>query len=94
MKKAFILAAGILLGCLSLTKSMAQDAESASMMEQILQYMKMNSNINPETDIWDAFWIGVPDASDTGYKVCYFRKEIALTTKPDTYKIRVTADNR
>lgn len=94
MKKAFILAAGILLGCLNLTKSMAQDAESASMMERILQYMKMNSNINPETDIWDAFWIGVPDASDTGYKVCYFRKEIALTTKPDTYKIRITADNR
>ena len=93
MRKGLSLVTGILLASAIASEVSAQSISSYP-MELVLQYMKMNSFSSPETDVWNAFWIGVPDAYDTSYKVCYFRKEIELAAKPEEYKIRITADNR
>ncbi len=43
---------------------------------------------------WQAFWITVPNESTDGYGVYLFRKTIELNTKPGTFIIHVSADNR
>jgi len=43
---------------------------------------------------WQASWIAVPDESPAGYGVYLFRKMIELNTKPDSFVIHVSADNR
>lgn len=43
---------------------------------------------------WPAFWITVPNESTDGYGVYLFRKTIELNTKPGTFIIHVSADNR
>ena len=43
---------------------------------------------------WKASWITVPNEPANGYGVYLFRKTIDLTTKPTTYLIHVSADNR
>src|ERR1700740_2210145 len=42
---------------------------------------------------WNAYWIDVPGKVND-YEICLFRKELNLTTKPGTYKVNVSADNR
>lgn len=44
--------------------------------------------------VWNASWISVPEESSTGYGVYLFRKTITLTSKPDSYFVNVSADNR
>ncbi|QMU29042.1 family 78 glycoside hydrolase catalytic domain [Adhaeribacter radiodurans] len=53
-------------------------------------------NINPDIlqKRWAAFWLTVPDASPDGYGVYLFRKTVELNTKPTTFIIHVSADNR
>ena len=43
---------------------------------------------------WPAFWVTVPNESTDGYGVYLFRKSIELNTKPGTFIIHVSADNR
>ena len=43
---------------------------------------------------WSANWIGVQGNTGTEYGVYYFRKNITLDTKPGSFKIHVSADNR
>lgn len=43
---------------------------------------------------WHAQWIAVPNTSNDGYGVYLFRKTIELASKPSTYKIHVSGDNR
>ena len=43
---------------------------------------------------WKASWIDVPDESPTGYGVYLFRKSILFNTKPESFVIHVSADNR
>ena len=43
---------------------------------------------------WQASWIAVPDEAPTGYGVYLFRKMIDLNSKPDSFVIHVSADNR
>ena len=43
---------------------------------------------------WQASWIAVPGESPTGYGVYLFRKVIDLNSKPDSFVIHVSADNR
>ena len=43
---------------------------------------------------WKASWIEVPGESPTGYGVYLFRKSIALLSKPESFVIHVSADNR
>ncbi len=43
---------------------------------------------------WSAQWITVPNASSEGYGVYLFRKSFALTQKPNSFIIHVSADNR
>ena len=43
---------------------------------------------------WQASWIAVPGESPDGYGVYLFRKLIDLKTKPDSFVIHVSADNR
>ena len=43
---------------------------------------------------WNAFWIAVPNQPAKDYGVYEFRKNIALTAKPSSFIIHVSADNR
>ncbi len=43
---------------------------------------------------WKASWIAVPGEQPNGYGVYLFRKNIALTSKPESFVIHVSADNR
>ena len=43
---------------------------------------------------WNASWITVPGESQTGYGVYLFRKTMNLPSKPDSFMIHVSADNR
>lgn len=43
---------------------------------------------------WSAFWISVPNESKDAYGVYLFRKNIVLESKPTTFNIHVSADNR
>ena len=43
---------------------------------------------------WQASWIAVPGESPSGYGVYLFRKMIDLNSKPDSFVIHVSADNR
>ena len=43
---------------------------------------------------WRASWIAVPGESPTGYGVYLFRKSVELSTKPASYVVHVSADNR
>lgn len=43
---------------------------------------------------WKAFWIAVPGEPETGYGVYRFRKLIDISTKPESFVIHVSADNR
>lgn len=43
---------------------------------------------------WPAFWVTVPNESPDGYGVYLFRKTVELASKPTTFIIHVSADNR
>lgn len=43
---------------------------------------------------WPAFWISVPNSSPDGYGVYLFRKSFELTSKPNSFIVHVSADNR
>jgi alpha-L-rhamnosidase len=43
---------------------------------------------------WKASWISVPGESPDGYGVYLFRKSFSLHSKPDSFFIQVSADNR
>ena len=43
---------------------------------------------------WNANWISVPGESPDGYGVYLFRKSFGLHSKPDSFFIHVSADNR
>jgi hypothetical protein len=43
---------------------------------------------------WDAHWIAPPNDPGRGYGIYYFRKTFSLTAKPDSFAVKVSADNR
>jgi alpha-L-rhamnosidase len=43
---------------------------------------------------WKASWITVPNVNDKGYGVYYFRKQVQLASKPSSFVIHLSADNR
>ena len=43
---------------------------------------------------WRAGWIALPNDPGKGYGVYHFRKNIDLITKPDSFIVKVSADNR
>jgi len=43
---------------------------------------------------WNAFWISVPNESPKDYGVYLFRKNVEFSTKPDSFIIHVSGDNR
>jgi len=43
---------------------------------------------------WNAKWIAAPNDDGRDYGIYYFRKTIELPTKPDSFAIHVSADNR
>jgi alpha-L-rhamnosidase len=55
-----------------------------------------DARINPELLIkgWSARWITVPTISPFDYGVYHFRKTFELQTKPSSFVIHVTGDNR
>ncbi len=46
------------------------------------------------TERWKARWIGVAEQSGFDYGVYHFRRSFRLASKPDSFLIHVTADNR
>jgi hypothetical protein len=44
--------------------------------------------------IWKAKWIAVPDEPAHGYGVYHFRKELNLPSKPASFVVHLSADNR
>ena len=49
---------------------------------------------NNKPNRWNAQWITVPGGTGVDYEICLFRKTINLTTKPSSYLVHVSADNR
>jgi len=51
---------------------------------------------NPEllTHVWTAQWISVPHTSGFDYGVYHFRRTFELASKPSSFVVHVTADNR
>lgn len=47
-----------------------------------------------EPATWTARWITVPDSSARGYGVYHFRRSFDLPTKPKTFVVHVSGDNR
>lgn len=43
---------------------------------------------------WNAQWIALPNDNGTEYGVYYFRKSVDLKTKPTSFPVQVSADNR
>ncbi|KIA86517.1 alpha-L-rhamnosidase N-terminal domain-containing protein [Flavobacterium sp. AED] len=43
---------------------------------------------------WQAFWVTVPSATTDGYGVYLFRKTIELASKPSSFIVHISADNR
>lgn len=76
--KPFLLSVLLMLALLPARQSFAQKALPA---------------VDPPRQ-WNAHWIGVPGDNGTTYGVFHFRKSIDLATKPATFKIFVSADNR
>jgi hypothetical protein len=55
-----------------------------------------SQNIHPDIlqKQWKASWIEVPDEPSNGYGIYLFRKKINLPSKPSSFRIHVSADNR
>ncbi len=47
-----------------------------------------------QADRWDASWISVPGAADNAPGLYLFRKTLSLETKPESFKVYVSGDNR
>ncbi|MDR1092191.1 MAG: alpha-L-rhamnosidase N-terminal domain-containing protein [Prevotella sp.] len=45
-------------------------------------------------DRWSAYWITCPGASPYDYGVYHFRKSVSLDSKPSSFVINISADNR
>lgn len=58
------------------------------------QYPHQNINPNVITDFWKAFWIAHPTGPLDSYAVYHFRNNFNLETKPDSFIVHVSADNR
>lgn len=43
---------------------------------------------------WQAFWVTVPSATADGYGVYLFRKTVELASKPSSFIVHISADNR
>ncbi len=43
---------------------------------------------------WNAYWIAVPNEPSNGYGVYHFKKEFDLATKPSSFVVHVSGDNR
>jgi alpha-L-rhamnosidase len=43
---------------------------------------------------WSAYWVAVPNESPKNHGVYLFRKSVKFSTKPDSFIIHVSADNR
>ncbi|MFV8341027.1 alpha-L-rhamnosidase N-terminal domain-containing protein [Flavobacterium sp. XS2P39] len=43
---------------------------------------------------WQAFWVTVPNATADGYGVYLFRKTVELASRPSSFTVHISADNR
>ncbi|SEW38967.1 Alpha-L-rhamnosidase N-terminal domain-containing protein [Chitinophaga sp. YR573] len=60
----------------------------------ILVLLATNNYAQSPDKIWNSSWIAAPNDPGTEYGVYYFRKSINLDTKPASYIVHVSADNR
>jgi hypothetical protein len=59
-----------------------------------LQGNGQSSNVSQDVRPWNAQWIAAHNDDGMQYGVYYFRKNIDLVSKPSTFLIHVSADNR
>jgi alpha-L-rhamnosidase len=50
--------------------------------------------LNLQTETWSASWIAPPKTEPNSFGVYHFRKKVNLTTKPKSFIIHVSGDNR
>lgn len=60
----------------------------------ILVLLATNNYAQSPDKIWNSSWIAAPNDPGTEYGVYYFRKSINLDTRPASYIVHVSADNR
>ena len=62
----------------------------------LLQFQVSSQNINPDIlhTRWKAFWIAVPNEPSNGYGVYQFKKDLTLATKPASFIVHASGDNR
>jgi alpha-L-rhamnosidase len=58
------------------------------------QESKYTTNADGIRHEWSASWICHPSASETGYGVFHFRKQVSLPEEPDSFIVHVSGDNR
>jgi alpha-L-rhamnosidase len=69
---------------------------SLFLLQTFLVYAQKNPIINPKlyNQVWASHWITCPDVPLQEYGIYHFRKTFALSAKPQTYIVHVSADNR
>ncbi|RYY53289.1 MAG: alpha-rhamnosidase, partial [Chitinophagaceae bacterium] len=60
----------------------------------LFAFTRIHAQTAPATRPWNATWIAASNDPGTEYAVYYFRKDISLPSKPATFNIHVSADNR
>lgn len=50
--------------------------------------------VRSSANSWKAKWIAAPNEDGQQYGIYYFRKDLSLTAKPDSFNVFVSADNR
>ena len=89
MKKLCILVFMFL--CALQINSMAQGGTA---IDKQLEQLRTRQTYNMHKEHWNAAWIEVPDADRNAFGVYYFRKDIELSSLPETFLIHVSADQR
>lgn len=81
-------------------------ADSADVPTPLVRHSRLSSGLphfvlpeaplssDPAPTPWHANWIAVPGGDGRDYGVYYFRKRIELASKPDSFLVHVSADNR
>lgn len=89
MKKLCILVFMFL--CALQINSMAQGGTA---IDKQLEQLRTRQTYNMHKEHWNAAWIEVPDADRDAFGVFYFRKDIEISSLPETFLIHVSADQR
>ncbi|MDD6787460.1 MAG: hypothetical protein PUD83_05235 [Bacteroidales bacterium] len=69
-------------------------AQGGTAIDKQLKQLRTRQTYNMHKEHWNAAWIEVPDADRNAFGVFYFRKDIEISSLPETFLIHVSADQR